>query len=200
MLIRSSLLCATSLLGIAACSSTPTQFYTLVPASAERSTPVSTQFQIEVLPVDVPAQVEVPQIVVRESGGEMTRAESHRWIAPIDAEIRSALSADLSRTLGVRDVYGLTYGTGIKTYRIALKVQRFDSALGSYARIDAVWTIHPLDQENLVDTCSSSVSETIGVGYSALAQGHQQAIDAIAKQIAASIGALQSGVIVNTCP
>jgi len=199
MLIRSSFLCAAALLGIAACSSTPTQFYTLVPAAPERSLPVSTQFQIEVLPVDVPAQVEVPQIVVRESGGEMTRAESHRWIAPIDAEIRSALSADLSRALAVRDVYGLTYGTGIKTYRIALKVQRFDSVPGSYARIDAVWTVHPLDQEKLVDTCSSSVSEPIGANYDALAQGHQQAINAIAKQIAASVSALQSGVVVNTC-
>lgn len=193
-------MCAASLLGIAGCSSTPSQFYTLVPAATEHTVPVSTQFQIEVLPADVPAQVEVPQIVVRESGDEMTRMESHRWIAPIDAEIRSALSADLSRTLGVRDVYGLTYGSGIKTYRIALKVRRFDSVLGNYARIDAVWTVHPLDQEKLVNTCSSSVSETIGAGFDALAQGHQQAIDAIAKQIASNINALQSGVMANICP
>ncbi|MDB5987372.1 MAG: putative lipoprotein, partial [Nevskia sp.] len=108
--------------------------------------------------------------------------------------------ADLSRALGVRDVYGLTFGNGIRTYRVTLKVQRFDSALGGYARIDAVWTVHPLDQQKTISTCSSRVSQPVGPGYDGLAQGHQQAIDTIAKQIAAAITALQSGQTAAACP
>lgn len=190
---RRSLAPAAVLLGLAACSSTPPRFYTLVAPAGARAAAPSAAFQIEVLPVDIPAQVETPLIVVREGSGQMAKAESQRWIAPLDAEIRSALSADLSRALGVRDVYGLTFGNGLRTYRVTLKVQRFDSAPGAYARIDAVWTVHPLDQEKITSTCSSSVSQTVGAGYDALAQGHQQAIETIAQQIAASINALQSG-------
>jgi len=184
---------AAVLFGLSACSTPAPQFYTLLrPATGPAALP-SAPFQIEVLPVDVPAQVETPQLVVRAGDGTLAKVETRRWIAPLDAEIRGALSADLSQRLGARDVYGLSFGNAVKTYRVALKVQRFDSAPGAYARIDAVWTITPLDQPKAVITCSSSVSQSVGTGYEALALGHQQAIDAIAQQIASTIGAVQSG-------
>ncbi|MDB5988515.1 MAG: hypothetical protein JWR16_3568, partial [Nevskia sp.] len=97
--MRCTLPLAALLLGIGACSSTAPQFYTLVAPASESSIPASTQFQLEVLPVDIPAQVETPQMVVRESSGQMAKVDTRRWIAPLDAEIRSALSADLSRAL-----------------------------------------------------------------------------------------------------
>lgn len=198
--IRRTLPLAALLLGLGACSSAAPRFYTLVAPAPALATPLSAAFQIEVLPVDIPAQVETPQLVVRTGSGQMVKLDQRRWIAPLDAEIRSALSSDLGRALGVRDVYGLSFGTGIKTYRVALKVQRFDSVPGAYARIDAVWTVHPLDQQQLISTCSSSVSQPVAAGYDALAQGHQQAIDAIAKQIAVSISALHSGQTAPACP
>ena len=199
-MIRSTLPLTALLLTLGACSSVAPQFYTLVTPAPESSTPESAQFQIEVLPVDIPAQVEVPQMVVREGSGQMTKVETRRWIAPLDAEIRSALSADLSRALKVRDVYGLSFGNAVKTYRVTLKVQRFDSALGAYARIDAVWTLQALDQPKAVSTCGSSVSQSVAPGFDALAQGHQQAIATIAAQIAAGISALQSGRSAAVCP
>ena len=187
-------------LALTACASTPPQYYTLLSPAAVASTLASNAFQIEVLPVDIPAQVESPQMVIRSAAGEMSKAEGHRWIAPLDAEIRGALSADLSQQLGARDVYGLTYGNTLKTYRVALKVQRFDSAPGAYARIDAVWTVTALDQPKAISACSSSVSQTIGAGYDALALGHQQALATIAAQIARSISALQAGRAAPVCP
>ncbi|MGH8456414.1 MAG: PqiC family protein [Stenotrophobium sp.] len=184
-----SLQVAASLLAamLAACSSLPTHYYTLQPpAQATDSTAAMTAaFQIDVLPVEIPAQVDQQQMVVRKGVGEVTPVDTRRWIAPLGSEIRSALSADLSARLGAKDVYGLAAQPGVPTYRIKLNVRRFDSALGVYARIDAVWTVRSGDSPG--PACSSSVSETVAPGYAALAEGHQRALAQIAGDIAASI-------------
>jgi uncharacterized lipoprotein YmbA len=192
------------LLGLAACGSTPTQFYTLLPPAA--AAPVaSAPFQIEVLPVEIPAQVATQQMVVRTGAGEMVPVDTRRWIAPLDQEIRGALSADLSQRLGAPDIYGLSgVAAGasgpraVPVYRISLKVQRFESALGAYARVDALWTVRRNGDGGLALTCASSESQTVPPGYDAMAQGHQQALAALAQRIAAGVGALQQGQ--TACP
>lgn len=185
---------------LAACRSAPTRFYTLLAPEPADAPALRAPFQLEVLPVDVPAQVEVPQFVIRTGAGEMAKVEARRWIAPLANEIRAALAEDLSRTLGAREVYGLAHGAGLATYRVILKVQRFDSAPGAYARIDAVWTVRPAADEKSTVTCSSSAQETVAAGYEALAQGHQRALAAIAGRIAATISAMQAGTPLPACP
>ncbi len=185
---------ACSLLALAACSSTPTQFYTLQPPAAAQAT--SAPFQIEVQSVDLPPQVSTPQLVVRTGGSEMVPVDTRRWIAPLGDEIRDALSADLSRQLGARDVYGLPGGgtaPGLPVWRINVKVQRFESALGAYARIDTVWTLRRAGDQAIALTCGSSISETVQAGYPALVEGHQRAVAQLAAQIAAGLGAAQQG-------
>lgn len=194
---------ATSLLALAACSSAPTQFYTLLPPAAQQQA-AAASFQIEVQPVDLPPQVSTPELVVRTGNGEMVPVDSRRWIAPLASELRDALSANLSSRLGAHDVYGLPNsaapkGQGPATWRISVKVQRFESALGAYARIDALWSLRRAGDNTIAVTCSSSVSEAVQPGYPALIEGHQRAVADLAGQIAAGLGAAQqSGAPV--CP
>jgi len=186
---------AGSLLALAACSTAPTQFYTLMPPPSA-APPLSASFQIEVQSVDLPPQVSTPQLVVRTGGSEMVPVDTRRWIAPLGDEIRDALSADLSRQLGVRDVYGLPGGgtaPGMPVWRINVKVQRFESALGAYARIDTVWTLRRAGDQAIALTCGSSISESVQPGYPALVEGHQRAVAQLAAQIAAGLGAAQQG-------
>jgi len=188
---------ATSLLALAACSSAPTQFYTLLPPASQQQA-AAASFQIEVQPVDLPPQVSTPELVVRTGSGEMVPVDSRRWIAPLGSELRDALSANLSNRLGAHDVYGLPNsmapkGQGPMTWRISVKVQRFESALGAYARIDALWSLRRVGDNPIAVTCSSSVSETVQPGYPALVEGHQRAVADLAAQIAAGLGAAQQG-------
>ena len=188
---------ALPLLALAACSSAPTQFYTLLPA-AQSAPAAAASYQIEVQPVDLPPQVETPQLVVRTGGGEMVPVDSRRWIAPLGDEIRGALSADLSQRLGAHDVYGLpnavaAAGQGPATWRINLKVLRFESALGAYARVDALWSLRRAGDNVTALTCSSSLSEPVQPGYAALVEGHQRVLAELAGQIAAGLGAAQQG-------
>ena len=57
---------AAALLG--ACASAPMHYYTLLPSAAAEAPNPAGSLAFELLPVSVPAQVDQPQLVVREGG------------------------------------------------------------------------------------------------------------------------------------
>lgn len=183
-------------LGLTGCASAPLHYYTLVaPAGAvapAAATPAPYPF--ELLPVSVPAQVDAPQLVVREGGQGMLPLNDQRWIAPLGDEIRGALAADLARALGVADMSGLP-GNGRPRLRIKLDLRRFESVPGSHALIDAAWSLRLVGGSGGQDalTCSSRISEPVAAGYDALVAGHQQALAALAARIAATARAYEAG-------
>jgi len=179
---------------LGACGSAPPlRYYTLVPPAGGEATvaPTAQPFQFELLPVTVPAQVDQPQMVVREGGQGVDVLQGQRWIAPLGDEVRGALSADLTRDFRAQDVTGLP-SHGNAAVRIKLDIRRFDSVPGSYAYIDAAWSVRPLKGGDGV-ACTSRLSETVGQGYDALVQGHQQAINRLAGQIGAAAAAMANG-------
>ncbi|HEX4422252.1 MAG TPA: ABC-type transport auxiliary lipoprotein family protein, partial [Kofleriaceae bacterium] len=125
------------LAALAACRSANSEYYTLLAPPSEHRAPVTETvtetatgatngtangtaneaineaFQLDVLPVDVPPEVDRTEIVVREGPGKLTPVETRSWISPLPRELRHALSDDLSHALGVRDVAGATPATGV---------------------------------------------------------------------------------------
>ena len=199
-----------ALLALAACASAPLHYYTLVaPAGSKApagesagaaSTPNGPSLPFELLSVSVPAQVDQPQLVVREGGQGVALLNGERWIAPLGDEVRGALSADLARELHSQDVSGLP-ANDKPLLRIKLDLRRFDSQPGSYALIEGTWSVRVLhggEQAGAL-ACSSRISETVGPGYDALVQGHQRAIEQLAGQIAAAAYSLESGQVA-ACP
>lgn len=187
------LACAAAL-SLAGCASAPLRYYTLVAPAAEAPAASPAPYPFELLPVDVPAQVDVPQLVVREGGQGMLPLGGQRWIAPLNEEIRGALAADLARSLGVADLSGLP-GNGAPRLRIKLDVRRFDSVPGQWALIDAAWSLRLTGGSGGQDVlvCSSRVSEPVGAGYDALVQGHQRALAELAARIATAARAYEAG-------
>lgn len=194
-----------SALALAACGgSAPVRYYTLVPPVDEVSTatqaaivPPATPFQFELLPVGVPAQADQPQLVVRQGGQGVAVLDGERWIAPLGDEVRGALSADLARQLRTQDITGLAAGAR-PVLRIKVDLRRFDSVPGSYALIDAAWSVRAL-QGGATLSCTSQVRESVGEGYAALVQGHQRALSELAARIAAGAQAVGAGQPA-TCP
>ncbi len=183
-------------LALSACASVPLHYYTLVTPAAEVPGAVpgtASALPFELLPVSLPAQVDQPQLVVRDGAQGMLLLNGERWIAPLGEELRSALAADLTRTLHSRDVTGLPANDQPRL-RIKLDVRRFDSQPGNYALIDGTWSMRRVNDAHAgAVTCTSSVREPVGPGYAALVQGHQRAIAALAAQMAASARALSAG-------
>ncbi|HEX7816968.1 PqiC family protein [Dyella sp.] len=192
-------------LALGACASAPLHYYTLVPP-AGGYVPTATQaavpaqpanFKFELLPVGIPAQVDQPQLVVRSGDQGMQMLDGERWIAPLADEVRGALSSDLSRTLHTQDVTGLPVGDQ-PVLRIKVDLRRFDSAPGSYALVDAAWSLHAL-KGNKTLACTTQVTTQVGAGYEALVQGHQQLLAQLADRIAGVAGPFAAGQPVG-CP
>ena len=195
-------LAAIGALALSACASAPLHYYTLVAPSAEVAGTLpaaASALPFELLPVSLPAQVDQPQLVVRDGAQGMLLLNGERWIAPLGDELRSALAADLVRTLHSRDVTGLP-GNDQPRLRIRLDVRHFDSQPGSYALIGGTWSMRMVNGAHAgAVTCTSTVREPVGPGYAALVQGHQRAIAALAAQMAVAaraLGANQTAV----CP
>ncbi len=182
-------------LALGACASAPVSYYTLIaPANdGAAAPPASAALQFELLPVGVPAQVDQPQLVVRQGGQGVAILEGQRWIAPLGEEVRGALSADLARELHARDVTGLP-DNGKPLLRIKLDLRRFDSQPGAYALIDAAWSLRLPNSANSTGlACDTRISESVGPGYDALVQGHQRAIARLAERIAAAARPFAAG-------
>ena len=176
-------LCATLL---AACSSTPTQYLTLIPPATRTAPDSANALGPALLMVTIPSQVDQPQLAVRRSDGSMTLLETERWIAPLGDEIRSALALDLARQWAPDSADGV---------RVTVDVQRFDSVPGQYALLDAVWTLSvngPAAQAQKI-SCRSSIRIPVSAGYPALAKGHQAALEQLAGEIAKQAPRLRSG-------
>lgn len=180
-------------LAVAGCASAPVRYYTLVSPHAQATTLTPAPYAFELLPVTVPAQVDVPQLVVRAGGQGMQLLDGQRWIAPLGDEIRSAVSADLVHALGVADLSGLP-ANGTPRLRIKLDVRRFESIPGQRTLIDAAWSLHRVGAGSRPAlTCTSRISETVAPGYDALVAGHQQALAALAQRIAVAARGYEAG-------
>ena len=178
-----------ALLVIAACSSpAPPRFHSLMPAApGVRAAPgVAAAWQL--MPVGIPAQVDQPQFVVRRADDTFAVLEQERWIAPLNEEIRAALSEHLTATLGAP---GATPAAGRKDWRIAVDVQRFDSTPGRTSLV-AQWALLAGGDTPAL-RCRSVHEQTVGAGIPALAAGHRQAVAQLSAAIAVALAAIDAG-------
>lgn len=186
-----------ALVAVACSSVPPVRYYTLVPPAGDTAAATTGGFQFELLPVGVPAQVDQPQLVVRQGAQGIAVLQGQRWIAPLGDEVRGALAAALTHDFHAQDVTGLP-SQGKSTVRIKVDVRRFDSVPGSAAYVDAAWSVRPLKGGEPL-ACTSRISQPVGEGYDALVQGHQQALAQLAGQVGAVASAMVSGTDAH-CP
>lgn len=186
MMLRTHLLVLATVLGLTACTSSPTHYYTLVAPGP--SAPVSTSpvpFQFEMLPVLMPVQVDQPPLVIRQSNGSLAILENERWGAPLGDEFHDALTGQLERRFGVRDLAGMPKQPDQPVLSLRTDVRRFESVLDQYVLIDVVWNLslagNGSKRQNL--TCSSVIRQPAGVGMENLVLAHQKAVSALADTI-----------------
>lgn len=192
MTLRLKLIVLATALGMAACSSPQTRYYTLIAPMGNAQAPAvqPAPFQFEMQPVLMPVQVDQPPLVVRQGNGTLGILDTERWGSPLGDEFHDALTAQLERRFGARDMAGLPKDTGRPVLSVRADVRRFESAPSNYALIDVVWTLSLRDaggqsgskRRNL--TCSSVISEQAGEGMDNLIAAHQKAVAELADAVA----------------
>ncbi len=178
-----------SVVALAACATTPpSRFYTLSGAAAPAA-PTST-LSIVVGPVTVPAVVDRPEIVVTVSQNEVWLDEFNRWAGPLGEAIAVATAEDLAAALGTLRATSAVQSAAEADYRVAIEVQRFESAPGSYALLDAVFTLRRTADGRTATGRTTAREAPADKSYDALAAAHSRAVARLAKDIADATRAL----------
>ena len=177
--------------GLAAgCASSPvTRFYTLSAAAAPAAT--SSQLSVVVGPVSVPAVVDRPQIVVSTGPNQVRLDEFNQWASPLQNNVARVVAENLVAMLGTPRVILFSQPLGVGAdYRAAIEVQRFESAPGDAATLDAVWTVSRT-KDGKSQTGRTTVREVASdKGYDALAAAHSRGLARLSQDIADAVGAL----------
>jgi uncharacterized protein len=181
--------CALNAFG-AGCGSTPaSRFYTLSAAATPAAT--SSNLSVAVGPVSVPAVVDRPQIVVSTSANQVALDEFNRWASPLQNNISRVVADNLVALLGTSRVTLFPQALSADAdYRVAIEVQRFDSAPGAAATLDAVWTVRRT-KDGRTQTGRTTVREAVQEqGFDALAAAHSRAAARLSQDIADAVRAL----------
>jgi uncharacterized lipoprotein YmbA len=178
------------------CGSSPTpRFYTL---SAPEQPTAKADYSVSVGPVSVPNIVDRPQFVLRNAANQVLIAEQSRWADSLRSEIPRVIAANLAHSLG--DAYVSTYpqGTGIDAdYVVVIDIQRFESAPGEGATVEALWVVRPKAKGAAQRSGRSLVRETApgkdnDKDYDALVAAHGRALASISRDIAEVIRAARA--------
>ncbi|MCU0934577.1 MAG: PqiC family protein [Gammaproteobacteria bacterium] len=182
--------CLLATLAAGCASSPPARFYTLsaVPGPAGTSSSLS----VIVGPVSVPAAVDRPQIVVTVSPNEVRLDESARWAAPLDDNIARVVAENLGAMLGTPRATLASQTLGASAdFRASVDVQRFDSAPGQAATLDAVWVVNRT-RGGKSQTGRTTVREAVTeASYDALAAAHSRALARLSQDLADAVRALE---------
>lgn len=186
MTLRPSLLMLAGALVLSACSSAPTNYHTLIATQPQATAGSPVDFQLQVLPVRIPVQVDQPSLVVRQSDGRLAILETALWASPPADEFHDALAIELEQRLGVRDLAGLPGKSDKPLLSLRTDVRRFDSLPGYHAALDVVWSLElsGRNQQQRALTCASVIHEQAGNEVDSLVLAHQRAISTLADRIA----------------
>jgi uncharacterized lipoprotein YmbA len=185
---------------LAACSSPPVHYHTLLAPAMAPATGAPAAFAIDVLPVGIPAQLDQQQLVVRDGASGLVVQDGERWSGPYADEIRNALAAQLASSLNVRDVTGLGTASGTTVMRIQVQVRRFDAWVGDKVQFDGTWRLNLAgadDKSRLL--CSSRFEIPAPGGYPQVVQAQQRVLGKLAAEIAGSARAWD-GAAGGACP
>ena len=172
---------------LAGCAaSQPVHFHTLMPAAESGNTkPPRPAFLIDLRPVGAPEEANRQPFLLR-SGSAVSLIESERWAAPLDDELRSAMSARLTHELGTEDIGDHTLSSDNPVLSIRIDVQRFDAVFADHVSIDASWTMRFALGDRPDAVCSSEQRVAVESGYDALVEGYGKLLDELAVSIASS--------------
>ena len=176
-----------SLLVLGACSSTPMRYHTLIPTQPAEvaANGQAVDFQLQLMPVRIPMQVDQPSLIVRESDGQLTILETALWASPPADEFHDALAFALEHRLGVRDLAGLPGNPAQPIVSVRTDVRRFDSLPGSHTALDVVWSLELKNsQKQRALTCASRINEPATTEVASLVQAHQRSIGKLAEEMA----------------
>ena len=189
--IRLVMLCL-AIPAMSGCGTSPRETYYTLSAgmTPEGATPASadSKLSITVGPVMLPEIVDRPQLVLRVNSNQVNLVELHRWAEPLKSVIPRVIADNLSSLLGAKQVYAFPSSAGDQAeYRVLVEIQRFESALGDSATIDALWTVRRVSDGAARAGRLVAREFAGGSSYDAVVAAHSRALVTVTRDIAEAI-------------
>jgi uncharacterized lipoprotein YmbA len=185
-----------SLLGLGACTSTPSRFYILNTLSPSETVPATAAAQgpvIGVGPITVPKYLERPQIVARASRHQLTLGEFDRWAEPLQDNVSRVLAENLALLIPTDHILLQTWPrSAALDYQVKVEVLHFDGWLGGESMLLALWSILDGAERPLMSQRTSLNAPASGQEYEAMVLAMNQLLEALSRDIAAAIQRLAS--------
>lgn len=180
---------ASLLLLLAACSSAPQRYHSLIDADDQGCRTGATMpdvaaqpLLIEVAPVHVARLLNTADMVYRQADGSLRVREGDHWGAPLPDELRSAISFGLQQRLCALDTYYLESAPGKIRYRIRSELLQADFSEDAGFRGTIRWLVQR-NSDGAVVTATTSVQAPLPPGV----EGHLIAYKRLARSVAADI-------------
>ena len=174
---------------LAACGTTAAaRFYTLSSTAAPAAGPPM-NVKVIVGPIAIPATVDRPEFVTSRGSNGVDVDAFNRWAEPLNDGIARVVAGNLEVLLGGATVAVSPLANFAPTYRVTLRVQRFESVLHESVLVDAVWVVRR-ESGGEARSGHTLARETVSSpGFDALAEAHSRALATISADIAAAIRA-----------
>jgi uncharacterized lipoprotein YmbA len=178
---------------IGGCANTrPAKFYTLNSISNPNEGQPERDLSIEVGPVEIPDYLDRPHLVTRTSQNELRISDFHKWAGSLNDDISRVIVENLSSLLSSDNVYIYPWAQSIPvSYRVRVKVNRFEGVLGEQVVLKAYWSIYGENGKQLLARDSSGFYEDTGKGgYNDTVAAMSRAIEKLSSEIADAIRSL----------
>ena len=172
----------------AGCASSSSKFYNLSPAAKGDGKP-GADYAVAVGPVSVPTEVDRPQFTVQTAPNRVSIDEFNRWSEPLNSSIARVVAADLAVLLGTPRVVAVPLANFDPSYRVTIDIQRFESAPGKSAQVEAVWVVRKSAGGLPVSGRTVAVETVADGSFEALASAHSRALAKVSSDIAAAVRA-----------
>ena len=180
------------LITIGGCGRSPaTRFYALTPvasATAPAAQSATLAPSVGVRAVDLPAELDRPQIVTRSGTNTVELAEFDRWSAPLRDIIMRLLAENLATQLPTDRVaiYPWLPGESVE-HEVAVEVIRFEGRLSGPCVLEARWRVTGAGGRATLVAGRTSVTENAGADYASVVAAQSQLVARLSADIAAAI-------------
>jgi len=194
MNIKSIALLLTTLaaLLLSACGTTPlTNFYTLSPQSAVKSTSENVAGEkiiIGVGPIDIAPYIDRNQIVIRSAETRLKLTDVDHWAAPLSDTIANVLAVNISHQLPETQPIVRPWPDAKAQYTVVIKVIQFDSDLSGKVQLKANWAVQSGQSLSFTRIAYSDIEKaSLGASYDAITQNLSAALAALSDEISAEL-------------
>jgi uncharacterized protein len=167
----------------------PARFYTLGSAPAE-ARPANTLGPVVIGPVNLPAAVDRPQLVVQRGDHEVQILEHQRWAAPLKQEIPRLIAERIEAATGRRVVVYPEPSASPPAFTIHLTVVRFDTNPAQGVTVETTWDIKTVNSGTIHSGQSVQSEVIVSEEYGLFVGAHAQALTRIGDEIAATLQSL----------